>query len=112
MHKEAEHFKSLHEQNVSNSLPKDSNGIICASGADAVLPPLLMKHAQSESRLDQYLKVNPEARDKKVNKKGETLKKRQSKYVHDVNVEEKECRYSNSIEHKRKAEILALHKKL
>ena len=112
MHKEAEHFKHLHEQNVNSTLPKDDIGAVSVADADKLLPPSLMKHAQSEKRLAQYVKANPKASEAKINSKGETLQERQARHVVDIKKRGKNLRYSNSIERKRETEVRALRDKL
>ncbi|WP_057462034.1 YopJ/AvrA family T3SS effector serine/threonine acetyltransferase [Pseudovibrio sp. POLY-S9] len=112
MLKEGENFQMLHEKNLAGALPQNSFGIVEAKDSDALLPPLLMKHAQSEKRLDRYIAAHPETTDLQVNKKGETLKERQVRHVVDVKVDDKTLHYSNSIEHKRETEIRALFDKV
>ncbi|QUS55272.1 YopJ/AvrA family T3SS effector serine/threonine acetyltransferase [Pseudovibrio brasiliensis] len=112
MLKEGESFHVLHEKNLVGALPENNYGFVTAKDSDDLLPPLLMKHAQSEKRLDRYLAAHPEHTDLQVNKKGETLKERQTRHVVDVQVEDKTIHYSNSIEHKREAEIRALFDKV
>lgn len=108
MLKEADFLHRLHERNLADTLPVNNRGYIPAEDADQLLPPLLMKHAHSASRLDRYLAANPEAGELKVNKKGETLKEHQARYMVDISIGAKTIHYSNSIEHKREAEIRAL----
>lgn len=104
MFKEAPFMRSLHEKNISGEL-KTSCGILEKDIANKLIPPSFMKHTQSPSRLEAYLRDNDYARELSVNKKGETLKERQSRNIVTIENNEKNITYSNSIEIKRQKEI-------
>jgi len=100
MHKERAVLKVLHDENIFGRfrLPQDQTPC-------NLLPPSLMKHAQSQDRLQRYLAANPGAAGVTVNKRGETLEARQRQYIGDWRVRGKGTRaYSRSIEIKRRTE--------
>ncbi|MGQ5525544.1 YopJ/AvrA family T3SS effector serine/threonine acetyltransferase [Chitinimonas sp. PSY-7] len=100
-------FAQIHDKNTQGILG-DSYGIVTANESNNLLPPTLMKHAQSEKRLQAYLAAQPEAREVKVNKRGETLEERQARHIVEQDHNGKSIKYSNSIEVKRQVEITTL----
>ncbi|WP_208436977.1 YopJ/AvrA family T3SS effector serine/threonine acetyltransferase [Bartonella taylorii] len=75
LHIEAGKLTRMHQDNVS--------GVLCtpdtplpSDKVDLYLPPKFYKHTQGARRLREYVRSNPEAEHKKVNKKDETLLER------------------------------------
>lgn len=93
-------FAALHKENISGEIRS-----LDQVATRNLLPPLLMKHAQSERRLGQYLASQPNAARQTVNKRGETLEGRQARHVVDSVTDDRTIRYSASIEVKRRKEI-------
>lgn len=108
MHSERETFLNLHQSSLTGALEVKSGLLIDKAGSNQVLPPSMMKHSQSEKRLEAYLEARPEARDLPVTKDGKTLKDRQKEYLVELEDEGKTRKYSQSIEMKRKTEIMRL----
>lgn len=77
--KEREHFQTLHERNVAGTLPLDEWKIAKGADADALLPPSILKHAQSSARADAYLENRPEMVMQPVTRRAETLMARHAR---------------------------------
>ncbi|EHI50148.1 effector protein YopJ [Aeromonas salmonicida subsp. salmonicida] len=96
---------ALHEEILSERLP---DGMKCdvleGEALDRLLPPTFYKHAQSQRRLDQYIRAHPDGNDTSVNKKGELLLDRAKRLM--VPVDEKLI--SSSIHQKRIMEYSAI----
>ncbi|WP_375622873.1 MULTISPECIES: YopJ/AvrA family T3SS effector serine/threonine acetyltransferase [unclassified Bartonella] len=75
LHLESDKLARLHKDNVKGVLCEPHSSL-SAEKLDSYLPISLYKHAQGRRRLEQYLKVHPEAEHETVNKKGETLRER------------------------------------
>ncbi|WP_208437268.1 YopJ/AvrA family T3SS effector serine/threonine acetyltransferase [Bartonella taylorii] len=75
LHTESDKLTRMHQDNIS--------GVLCtpdtplpSDKVDPYLPPKFYKHTQGTRRLREYVRSNPEAEHKKVNKKDETLLER------------------------------------
>lgn len=98
MFSERARLNVLHEKILSERLPDGMKGdVLEGEGLDKLLPPTFYKHAQSQRRLDQYIRANPDGNDTPVNKKRELLLDRTKRFM--VQVDEKLI--SSSIHQKR-----------
>jgi len=93
LYRNASLLEKMHRDNVRGYLLKhtperdcvyDSNhvyeeGHLPYQEADKYLPVSFYKHVQGNTRLEEYLNLHPEARNKPVNKKGETIFQRREK---------------------------------
>jgi YopJ family protease len=77
MYKEQAALARLHNDNRAGKLPS----VISASAATDYLPISFFKHAQSPRKVEEFLKKHPAASQQEVNKKGETLKSRQTRFM-------------------------------
>ncbi len=75
LHTEANSLTKMHEDNV-NGVLRELGTPLQSEQLDRYLPPTFYKHLQGRKRFRKYVKSNPEAEHKKVNKRGETLAER------------------------------------
>ncbi|MNJ34525.1 Effector protein YopJ [compost metagenome] len=73
LHQHHDEVTRLHELNIE--------GKIQTTDKDTLLPPELMKHTQSKTRLAEYIDNHPGADLEEINKKNQTLMDRQKSYA-------------------------------
>lgn len=69
---ESGHLAKIHEDNINERLCEDAP-FLSYDQADRYLPASFYKHTQGIHRLNDYIKANPTAESRIVNKKNETL---------------------------------------
>lgn len=112
MFKEQDHFQMLHERNLAGQLAPNIFGLVRLGTADFVLPPALMKHTQSGTRLKTYLKARPDMAAQPVNKRGETLTERRMRsLVSGTKADGTAVVYNRAIEEKRRDYVAHLLEK-
>ncbi|EJF74305.1 YopJ family type III secretion system effector serine/threonine acetyltransferase [Bartonella alsatica] len=84
LYRESNKLERMHKDNI--------NGVLCepdtplsSEKLDKYLPVTFYKHAQSRTRLEEYIKTNLEAINEKVNKKDETIIERFDKNLVKIN---------------------------
>lgn len=82
LHKEHEALTALHQMNVSGGFR--DNRYISPAEVDRYLPPSFYKHTQGQARIADYLTINPDAGQTRINKKQQTLLERFKGCVEEV----------------------------
>ncbi|CBI76642.1 Effector protein yopJ (Virulence factor yopJ) [Bartonella clarridgeiae 73] len=72
LYHEAEKLERIHKDNIDGVLC-DCESYLPYDKLDTYLPVTFYKHAQGISRINEYVKSNPEAANKIINKKNETI---------------------------------------
>ncbi|WP_407965867.1 YopJ/AvrA family T3SS effector serine/threonine acetyltransferase [Bartonella sp. C271] len=70
---EADKLERLHRDNINSVLCKSDTFFVSYEQLDKYLPVTFYKHTQSVTRLNEYIKSNPQAKQEIINKKGEVI---------------------------------------
>lgn len=84
VHCESDNIRKIHQDNYAGKF-SDALGFINYNEVDKYLPPSLLKHVQSITRLNKYMDIHPEYKIDAVNKKGENVIERFFKNLVSVN---------------------------
>ncbi len=103
LHIESDKLTRIHQDNISGVLCTPDTPLL-SDKADPYLPPSFYKHTQGARRLREYVRSNPEAKHKQINKKNETLLERFERNL----VETGEKAVSVSLHRKRVSEYKSL----
>lgn len=105
IHFESDKIKKIHQDNIAGKFSGVS-GFITYNEVDKYLPPSLLKHVQSITRLNKFMDIHPEYKVRAINKKGENVIERFVKNLVAVNNK----KISVSLHKKRISEYSALLK--
>ncbi len=84
IHCESDEIGKIHQDNCAGKF-SEASGFIPYNKVDEYLPPSLLKHVQSITRLNKYMDIHPEHKVSVVNKNGESVTERFFKNLVTVN---------------------------